>query len=209
MCFDDAARNFYGLMDLVDITIPANGYKDVQITENYVACFITATINYMVDGVRYRRISSADGLTTANGGGINPRREHEVLVASSFPERTSIPSYVSMIPYSRSGFIFYTWGIRITNNNYSSVEVSYNSKLCNENDAKDFINLGDIVTIVIPSRSSRDVVINHNGTAGWIVASLNYSYNGYEYRRVTYANGLAINPYRTNALKHNSIRYSL
>lgn len=206
MCFDDAARNFYGLRDLVDITVPANSYREVEITENGFACFITAAINYVVDGTRYRRISSADGLSTS--GNMNDIRHHEVVIASSFPEVSSHPSYVTMTPTSRSGFIFYTWGIRIQNDNPFDVKVSYNSKLCFKGDAENFNNLGDIVSIVIPARSSKNVTINHNGTAGWIVASINYSYNGYEYRRITYADGLDVNPYRTHELQYNEIRYS-
>ena len=113
-----------------------------------------------------------------------------------------------MTPYSRSGFIWYTWGITIKNNSNFTVEVSYNAKLCFEEDAYNFEDLADIVTITIPPNGSKYVTINHNGTAGWIAASINYSYNGYEYRRVTYANGLDINPYRTNQPKYHEIRFT-
>lgn len=210
MCFDDAARNFYGLRDLADVTIPANGSATVRIKGNGTAQYITMAINYTVDGTRYRRVTSANGLTKHSNGtfSTNALRYHEVVVASSFPELSSPPAYLSLMPYSRSGFIWYTWGITITNNNDFTVEVSYNAKLCFKGDAHDFDGLADIVTITIPPNSSQNVTINHNGTAGYIVACINYSYNGYEYRRITYADGLAINPYRTNEPKYNEIRFT-
>ena len=210
MCFSDAARNFYGLRDLADVTIPANGSATVRIKGNGTAEYIAAAINYTVDGVRYRRVSSANGLTKHSDGtfSTNALRYHEVVVASSFPELSSPPAYLSMTPYSRSGFIWYTWGITIKNNSNFTVEVSYNAKLCFEEDAYNFEDLADIVTITIPPNGSKYVTINHNGTAGWIAASINYSYNGYEYRRVTYANGLDINPYRTNQPKYHEIRFT-
>lgn len=210
MCFSDAARNFYGLRDLADVTVPANGSVTVRIKGNGTAEYITAAINYTVDGVRYRRVSSANGLTKHSDGtfSTNALRYHEVVVASSFPELSSQPAYLSMTPYSRSGFIWYTWGITIKNNSNFTVEVSYNAKLCFEEDAYNFDGLADIVTITIPPNGSKNVTINHNGTAGWIAASINYSYNGYEYRRITYANGLDINPYRTNQPKHHEIRFT-
>lgn len=210
MCFSDAARNFYGLRDLADVTIPANGSATVRIKGNGTAEYIAAAINYTVDGVRYRRVSSANGLTKHSDGtfSTNALRYHEVVVASSFPELSSPPAYLSMTPYSRSGFIWYTWGITIKNNSNFTVEVSYNAKLCFEEDAYNFDGLADIVTITIPPNGSKNVTINHNGTAGWIAASINYSYNGYEYRRITYANRLDINPYRTNQPKHHEIRFT-
>lgn len=204
MCFDDAARNFYGLRDLADLTISANSFAIVRIQENMFAQYITAAINYQCDGIRYRRISSANELTNNSIGTV---RQHEVVVSSIFPEVASKPNYLDMIPYSKSGFIWYTWGIKITNKNNFTVQVSYNAKLCFENDAKNLENIADIVTITIPAYSSKNVTINHNGTAGWIVASIDFSYQGYEYRRISYADGLASNPYRTNSINHNEIRY--
>lgn len=205
MCFDDAARNFYGLRDLADVIVPANSSTTVRIAGNGGAQFITAAINYTINGTRYRRVSSANGIAL---GSTNPLQHHEVQVASQFPEVGSVPSYITMVPVSRSGFLYYTWGIKISNPNSFAVEVSYNAKLCFEGDAKAFERLADIVTVTIPANSSKTVTINHNGTAGWIAASVNYSYNGYEYRRITYADGLAINPYRTNSPKHNQIRFT-
>lgn len=207
MCFDDAARNFYGLRDLADVTVPANSSSTVRIKGNGSAQYITAAINYTVDGTRYRRISSANGLAI-DPFRTNPVRHHEVLISSIFPTLPVHPANLSMIPYSRSGFIWYTWGVTISNNSNYTVEVSYNAKLCFENDARDFENLADIVTISIPAKSSKNVTINHNGTAGWIAACINYSYNGDEYRRITYANGLATNPYRTNRPEYNLIRFT-
>lgn len=205
MCFDDAARNFYGLRDLVDVTIPGKSTKLVTISENLTATFITAAINYTLDGVKYRRITSANELSTS---GTLRQRGTEIQVVAGFPEVKTVPNYITMVPVSRSGFLYYTWGIKISNPNSFAVEVSYNAKLCFEGDAKAFESLADIVTVTIPANSSKTVTINHNGTAGWIAASVNYSYNGYEYRRITYADGLAINPYRTNSPKHNQIRFT-
>lgn len=208
MCYDDAARNFMGLRDLADVTIPANDSITVRISGNGVANYITAAINYSVDGIRYRRISSANGLTKDSNGNfsMNSIRHNEVVVASSFPEVEIPPNNLILNPVSRTGFIYYTWNVEIKNTNSYPVEVSYNAKLCFEGDASNYDNLADIVTIVIPANSTRTVTINHNGTAGWITASINYSYKGYEYRAITYANGLAVNS--TNTPKYKVVRFT-
>ena len=205
MCFDDAARNFYGLRDLCDITVPAKGSKKVRIKGNGTAQFITAAINYSVDGVRYRRISSANGLSK-NPFKTNPLRYHEVIVSCAFPEVSVEPNYLTFKPISKKGFIWYTWTVEIKNDSSFAVEVSYNAKLCFEDDAREFDGLADIVTVNVPANGTKTVVINHNGTAGWITMCINYSYKGYEYRKITYANGIGVN--KTNTPKHNDIRFT-
>jgi hypothetical protein len=101
------------------------------------------------------------------------------------------PSYLNLELTARSGFIIYNWDVKITNPNSYAVQVTYNSKMCFESDAKNYTNLSDLVTIVIPANSSTTVRINGNGTAGWITTCIDYTYGGSNYRRVTCANGLS------------------
>ena len=92
------------------------------------------------------------------------------------------------------------------NPNPFAVQVSYNSKLCFEGDAVNFVNLNHIVTITIPGNGKRNVRIEANGAAGWIAICMNFSYNGDEYRRVSYADGINVNA--TNTIKYNEIRFT-
>ena len=62
MCFGDDAKSFSGLSDVVWTTIGAKSSKKVSISENFLAGWITTSIEYTVGGQRYRVISCAHGL---------------------------------------------------------------------------------------------------------------------------------------------------
>lgn len=64
MCFEDDAKNWNKLFDLKTITIPANSYEDVEISENFFATHIA--ISYIL---AYRVVSYANELNTS--GRIN------------------------------------------------------------------------------------------------------------------------------------------
>ena len=113
------------------------------------------------------------------------------LTVSINGQTISSPSYLQLSLVSRSGFIIYNWEVKISNPNSYAVQVTYNSKMCFESDAKNYTNLSDLVTITIPANSSVIVTINGNGTAGWITACIDYRFGSYNRRRVTCANGLS------------------
>lgn len=79
--------------------------------------------------------------------------------------------------------------------------------MCFQNDGKEFSNITDIVDITIPAKSSKIVTISENGTAGYIVASVGYEFNGSKFRRITYANGLkkTDSNYTLNTPQHNVV----
>jgi hypothetical protein len=114
-----------------------------------------------------------------------------VISDSGIPTVLRAPTYLTLELTERSGFIVYNWKVKITNPNAYAVQVTYNSKMCHESDAKNYTNLTDLETIIIPANSSTTVTINGNGTAGWITTCIDYSYGGSSYRRVTCANGLS------------------
>ena len=67
-----------------------------------------------------------------------------------------------------------TWKITITNPNSSTIYAAYNSKMCNENDAKSFKGLYDVKVVAIGSHSSKTVDITTNGTANYIATAYGY-----------------------------------
>ncbi len=209
MCFDDDAKNFKNLVHVQEINVSANSYKIVSISENYMATSITAAIAFSDSSIGKRYISYADGLSQ-NGEtySTNRVRNNYQTQTLNFPNATSYPAYLSLQVVGRTGFIFYNWKIRITNNTNRLVYVSYNSKMCFEADGKAF-TLSDIVNTYISSNGYIDVTISSNGFADYIAASARFSYYGFDLRRVTYANGLGqnggVNSIGTN--NHSLVRY--
>ena len=116
------------------------------------------------------------------------------------------PKYLNLSLVARSGFIIYNWDVKISNPNSFAVQVTYNSKMCFQSDAKNYTGLKDLVTIIIPANNSVTVRINGNGTAGWITTCIDYSCDSANYRRVTCANGLSGN-LTMNAPFNNQIPY--
>lgn len=106
-------------------------------------------------------------------------------------QSTPIPNYLTLQLTSRSGFIVYNWDVEITNSNPYAVQVTYNSKMCYGNDAINYTNLKDLVTITIPANGSQTVRINGNGNAGWIATCIDFACGESSYRRITCANGLS------------------
>jgi len=77
--------------------------------------------------------------------------------------------------------------IRVRNNTGHATSIQYNSKMCFEDDAKNWTNLEDIeTTSVIQSGSSTIIEIEENGTATHITMSYLYSNE----RKILYANNL-------------------
>lgn len=122
--------------------------------------------------------------------------------SSSLPY--SEPEYLEFKLISRSGFLFYNWEVEIINSNPYDVVVTYNTKMCFEGDAKNFTNVVDLKTITILANSSETVTINANAFAGWITASIDYTYWSNDYRKITCVDGLSGN-LTMNTPTHNRI----
>ena len=91
--------------------------------------------------------------------------------------------YLSFEILGKSGT---TWSIKICNNSSHYREVFYNSKMCFDNDAQNWQNLNNIVTIYVVPYQYSIVTIKENWFATTICCS--YIYNGN--RAITYANNL-------------------
>ena len=116
----------------------------------------------------------------------------------------SEPEYLQFKIISKSGFLFYNWEIEIINPNPYDVVVTYNTKMCFGDDAKNFTNLVDLETVTILANSSKIVTISANAFAGWITASIDYTYWSNDYRKITCADGLKGN-LTMNTPTHNKI----
>lgn len=64
-----------------------------------------------------------------------------------------------------------TWYIRVFNPSSSEIELVYNSKMCNKEDAQNWTGLTDIVTCNINANDSEVIKINENGLATHIAVS--------------------------------------
>lgn len=79
------------------------------------------------------------------------------------------------------------WNIRVYNPNSFPVTISYNTKMCNEGDAKNWTNLSDLVSNKLSAGSSITVNITQN----WFATSVAFSYIGNNnHRYITYASNL-------------------
>ena len=99
------------------------------------------------------------------------------------------------------------WLVRITNSNDFAVFAAYNSKMCFKDDAKTFSGISDIVDTVIYANSAETVTISGNGVAGFITASVGFSTDEGNYRRISYANGLTESGtvYSMNSPSYNTV----
>lgn len=169
MCLPDHAKLFLEISDIDFISIPANGYVTVNISENLLASYITFC--YIKDG--YKIITYADELYLDRN-----------ILNVTFETRKTVANDIAIVTKVGS-----KWLINITNTYSSSMKVDYNTKMCNENDAKSWTNLKDIDSFNLSSDTSKFVYISENGFATHIAAR--FISNIYEY--YIYANNLSIN----------------
>ena len=191
MCNEGDARELTGLVHITDIVISSKSSKLVEISENVWAKYIVAAITDTSSGKRY--ISYANGLQkNGNVCILNPVQNNTKTFSLDFNSASTPPNYLSLSVVGCSTFLWmvYSWKIRISNRNSFPVYVSYNSKMCFEGDAETY-DISDSCDSYISSNNYVDVTIVPNGTARFIVASLNYSYHGVDIRRITYAKDLS------------------
>ena len=208
MCFGSDGENFTGLKHIKEIDISANSYRIVQIDEYGTARYIAAAITYSNGNLGHRYISFVKGLSydSNDGGKTDMVFNNYQIQRLDFSSSSSVPNYLSLSVINRTGFFSYTYTIRIRNNNSFAVFASYNKKMCFCSDAEKF-TVSDERNITISSNSYADVTITSNGTAGYITSRIKYSRFGFDYSKVTYANGLSKNSIGTN--KYSSLRYEI
>lgn len=124
--------------------------------------------------------------------------------AINFYYSDDVPEYLDL---NLTGKTSDGWQVELINGNSYEVNAAYNTKMCFQSDAAEFSDLSDIETVQIPANGSETVTVSGNGTAGYVVASVGYSLNGNNYRRITYANGLTESgtSYSLNTPLHNVV----
>lgn len=92
-----------------------------------------------------------------------------------------------------------TWKIHITNNTGQKRDFYYNSKMCFENDAKNWNLSADVVSIPIQNGGSATVSISENAMA----TSIAICYLDGIYAKVIYAKNLSSNNYTMNVMSNS------
>lgn len=168
MCNKDDAENWENLKDIVKGTIRPNSYYICKISENYFASYIAIRTIYKTEEHR---------LT------INELNVNGYMYVSE--QKLIHYDYLNISNEGKDN----GWKIKITNPTSDSLIVSYNSKMCNFDDAKNWKNLKDIKTIFISSNSSSIIKISEN----WFATSIAVSYVADSKRLITYATDLNTN----------------
>lgn len=158
---------------------------------NLKECILKSAIPTVVDNTDSAknavRLSASDALTFAK---------------NNYP-----PAYLDFEVVGNSN----GWQVKLINESPFTVYATYNTKMCFKSDAENFTGLSDLEDKEIPGNSSVTVTIQGNGAARWIVATINYSSNGKNYRKISYANGLSKNGniYSINTAKTKQISVTL
>ncbi len=211
-CSLSDAKKLSNLSDLASLNVPAKGKRTLTITENGSAKGIVGAITQKASGLYGKRwISYTDGLTQdGNNCKSNRVLNNYQRVKCNYADASSLdfyPDFLSMRVVGSSGWLFAitSWTIEIENHSNKRLTVEYNEKMCFEEDAKTFSGLNDVKKETIEANSIKNLTINTNYFADYVVASIVFSFNGLDVRRVTYANGLSNNGIGTN--KHSDIIY--
>ena len=212
-CTLQNAKNLSNLPDLGGgFTIDAKGKLTLSITENGSDKAIVGAIRQKASGGYGKRwISYTDGLIKEGSNYKSNRVQNNYQrVEYNYGDASSLgsyPSFLSMKVVGSSGWLFTitSWTIEIENRSNKKLTVEYNEKMCFEQDARSFSGLSDIKTDTVNANSTKNLTIYTNFFADYVVASIVFSFNGIDVRRVTYANGLSNNSIGTN--KHSEILY--
>lgn len=166
MCNPDDAKTFFGISDINFIKIPAKSSRTVNISENLLASHITFC--YTKGG--YRVVTYADELYL-NRQILNFTFNKSQLVANDLAIIAAVDN---------------KWLVQVKNIYSTPMEVEYNSKLCNWDDAETWTGLKDIKTLTLCKDEAEFVYIEPNYFADTI--AVKFSNNSYEY--YVYANNL-------------------
>jgi hypothetical protein len=180
MCNEGDAKEWKNLNDIKTMQVSAFDYAIIRVYENYFATHIAARL--LTDTSEQRL--AIDGLDTMCNMNVNSK----------------MYAYYKYLKIENKGKNGNKWKIKITNTLASSVTVNYNSKMCYEDDAKNWKNLSDIKSFTLSGNSNRTIEIQEN----WWATHIAISYVASDGRRlITYANNL--NENGTIAISNNRI----
>lgn len=83
------------------------------------------------------------------------------------------------------------WTINVFNPNHTTIDVTYNKKMCGSNDAKTWTDLNDTETFSLSARSTASKRVRTNFLATHITFSWFYSDGSVNVRLISYANHLS------------------
>lgn len=168
MCNGSDAQNWTHLNDVCSFNLTPGSETNITISENGFSAYIALRI---VDD-DYSTIYYANNLNSNCTMTLNQKTERAYKYLS-----------ITNQGYSNG------WKIRIYNPLNTSITVYYNSKMCNETDAKNWSGLKDVKSFTLAAGASVEKTIQENLFATSITIS--YIRNGE--RLITYANGLNSN----------------
>lgn len=170
MCAPADAKIFQNLSDIDSVKIPAKGSKTVQIAGNGTASHITFC--YIKDG--HRIVTYADELYLDRS-----------ILNFTFEKKLVPAADIAIITKKGS-----QWLVQFTNYYDPSYRLEYNSKMCYEDDAKNWTGLKDINICYLEYGDSKFVYISENYFATHIAARfVNKYYEYYVYANELNANG--------------------
>ena len=170
MCFESDAINWTNLTNIVSHTLVSGASYFFYVCENVFATHIALRLLTDTDEKRVW----INEINMQGGMFVN---------SQTYP-------YYNYLPIQNMGKSGINWIIKITNPTTSSITVSYNSKMCNFSDAKNWTNLSNILSVTLSAGSYRTVSISEN----WFATSITTSYissNGI--KLISYANNLNSN----------------
>ena len=170
MCFENDAKNWDNLSNMDSVIIEPFSFAIVRVYENYFATHIAARL--LTDYSEQRlAINNLD-------------------VKGNMDVYSKMYDYYEYLKISNWGKVNGKWQIKISNPLSTSITIYYNTKMCFENDAKNWENLNDVSSVTLLANSSVNVYISTN----WFATSIAICYiNSNGYRLITYADSLGTN----------------
>ena len=170
MCYEDDAKNWTGLKNVKSYDLSKNEVKFEYISENYFATHIAARF---VDMYHEYRVYA-----------------NELKVNGNMSVGRKTVNIYRYLQIENEGKVDGKWKIKVSNPFPRSIALSYNSKMCNYDDAKNWNGLNDVdAPVSIPANGYRYIYISPN----WFATSIAVSYISNGYRFITYADGLNTN----------------
>ena len=152
MCFANDAKNWTGLSDIESVRLSEDGGSaEIKISPNGTAthiaiCKVSGTNRY----ITYANDLSSSGEIT------------------QYINRVTCKDYGRVNIVGKNGN---SWLIMVENNFANSVDVEYNTKMCHENDAKNWTALYDLTKITLARGESQIITIQENYFATHIAIS--------------------------------------
>ena len=190
MCFYNDAKNWSGLKDIAQTTTLENGKSTtLEISEYGTATSIA--LSYVSGNRQY--IFYADNLNPSSG------------TMSSYSSSKAYNSYERQgMKVSIVGKNGGTWLLELTNNTGSGRYFQYNSRMCFEDDAKNWKGLAHQKEIYISNGATEQIEISEYGTATSIAISYK---DGNAGKCIFYAYNLSTNGTMTSYGTYKAIHY--